>query len=386
MQKLFITTQIDFDLFCDYLTTLDIIAIDTEFMRSRTLYPQFALLQIGTKDKVAIIDPLEIEVWDAFKSILTNTKINKLFHAAGEDLILFWHSLNCSPTPYIDTQIIGSFLEDGASIGLAGALSKYLNINIDKSETRTDWLIRPLSDRQIDYAYDDVLYLIPLYEKLLTIISPEKLKYALEECKYLAYKITIPKDENTLYKNMPFVEKLNAKQLGLLQILAAWRYREANAKDLALNFVVHEKNLVAIAQYEPTQTFELHKLGLHPNEIRKHGETILNLVTRYINNTPSALPELVPALHANPNYKTHFAWIKTALEQACILNDVPLALFASRKQINQILNYYYKINSQTESFDKKIDIQQIDDQIDLLCSWRVELCEAQLREIGLIKN
>lgn len=385
MIERYIVTQQDFDEFCHSLTTESMIAIDTEFMRVRTLNPQFALLQLASKTSIAIVDPLTITDWSRFIDILNNKSIKKLFHAAGEDLVLFWSFLKCSPSPYIDTQVLLAFMEEGASLGLASALLKYLDITIDKTETRTDWLLRPLSSSQIAYAYDDVRYLIQLYETLLVRIQPNHLSLALEECQYLALKPQIPKVPMNLYQSFPMVEKLNRRQLGLLQILANWRYNEAVRKDLALNFIVHEKNLVAIAQYEPTAIYELQKLGLHPNEIRVHGALLLEMVQHYKENQPEELPNLVPSLHTNPRYKSDFASIKFALETIAAEIGISAQLIASRKQINQLLIEFYLINEGSEGMVNRVDLNELQKPIDLLFNWRKSLCLTSLQSLGFVR-
>ncbi|SET51664.1 ribonuclease D [Thorsellia anophelis] len=384
MNKLYIDNQSEFDAFCTNIIQENIVAIDTEFMRVRTLNPQFALLQLAIKDTICIVDPLTISDWSKFTAILKNTSIKKIFHAAGEDLVLFWHTLRCTPIPYIDTQVLLSFIKEGASLGLATALNEYLGVTIDKSETRTDWLSRPLSDKQIEYAFDDVKYLLELHEVILTKIKPEHLSYALDECIHLAQKPLIPKEPMKLYKSFPMVDKLNQKQLGLLKILANWRYEEAVKKDLALNFIIHEKSLVEIAQYEPSEIFELQKLGLHPNEIRIHGSTVLEIVSSYKNNPPDVLPELIPSMHANPRYKEDFAKIKFALEKIATEKEISVQLLASRKQINQLLAEFYSVNSTGDIVCHKVDVESLNKPIDLLSNWRKGLCIDELKQLGYV--
>ncbi|MFC0179212.1 ribonuclease D [Thorsellia kenyensis] len=387
MEKLFIITQSDFDTYCLSLMQKEKIAIDTEFMRVKTYYPEFALLQLATDTEIAIVDPLKIQDWHLFKNVLDAPTVSKIFHAASEDLALFWHFFQTLPKPYIDTQVLCSFIKDGTSLGLANALKEFLDISINKDQTRTDWLVRPLTDSQISYAYNDVEYLLALYEKIDKQLCDRKRHFALTECTHLANKVTQEKNISKLYLQAPHVEKLNEGQLALLQTLTIWRYQEAIKRNLALNFIVHEKHLISLVEKLPDSLYELNKLGMHANEINHHGCTIIQLIEEYKTGAfkERKLPK-VKLLHTNPRYKEDFAKIKFAFEKIASDENLSAQLLGSRKQINQLLTLYYEKNANNDG-DKYLPIamgSEIISQIDILSNWRKDVCSFVLSEMGFI--
>ncbi|MEX8986810.1 ribonuclease D, partial [Salmonella enterica] len=135
-------------------------ALDTEFVRTRTYYPQLGLIQLFDGANVALIDPLGISDWSPLKAVLRDTGITKFLHAGSEDLEVFLNAFGELPEPLIDTQILAAFCGRPLSWGFASMVEEYTGVALDKSESRTDWLARPLSERQCEYAAADVWYLL----------------------------------------------------------------------------------------------------------------------------------------------------------------------------------------------------------------------------------
>lgn len=151
---------------CAQYAQSPVLTIDTEFVRTRTLYPKLGLLQVSNGDDIALIDPIVIDDLTPFWALLTDASITKVLHACSEDLEVFLTSANCKPVNLIDSQVMMSFLGHGLSMGYAAMVNHYLDIELDKSESRTDWTKRPLSDRQLAYAQADVKYLLKFTRSL----------------------------------------------------------------------------------------------------------------------------------------------------------------------------------------------------------------------------
>ncbi len=152
---------------CQQYSKASVLAIDTEFVRTRTLYPKLGLLQIFDGEQLALIDPVAIDDLSPFWQLLTNENIIKVLHACSEDLEVFLTSANCKPVNLIDSQIMMSFLGHGLSMGYAAMVEHFIGIKLDKSESRTDWMKRPLSLNQLNYASADVEHLFNIYPKLV---------------------------------------------------------------------------------------------------------------------------------------------------------------------------------------------------------------------------
>ena len=171
MQEIFVKDNQSLVELCEQLQQSEILAVDTEFVRTRTLYPKLGLLQVSNGKVIALIDPITIDDLSPFWQLLTNGNILKVLHACSEDLEVFLHSGQCKPANLIDSQIMMAFLGHGISLGYAGMVKYYLEIELDKSESRTDWTKRPLTEKQLTYAGADVEYLYQLFPTLLKDVT-----------------------------------------------------------------------------------------------------------------------------------------------------------------------------------------------------------------------
>lgn len=237
-----IENQSELNELCEKLSLAKLLAIDTEFVRTRTLYAKLGLLQVSDGKQIALIDPLSIGDLSPFWELLTNAGIVKVLHAGSEDLEVFLTSGNCKPVNLIDSQIMMSFLGYGLSIGYAAMVKHFLDIALDKSESRTDWIKRPLTPKQLTYAGADVEYLFSLYPKLLAQVTDAGfLDNAQQETQSMIDKKFMPVDDSQLYRNIKMNWRLNPKQLNNLKYLCQWRYQQAKNRDLPLGFVAKDK-------------------------------------------------------------------------------------------------------------------------------------------------
>ncbi len=363
MNYQFIISNEELASYCQKIENSSAIALDTEFVRMRTFYPQLGVIQVFDGQHAALIDPLNITQWQDFLAILANPKIEKYFHSCSEDIEVFLHAFNCVPTPVIDSQILASFLDNPISSGYASLVNKYLDIELDKSETRTDWLKRPLTDKQCDYAINDVLYLFPLMNILKSKLTSNNYLYAAyQECQNLIARKCLPFEPQNAYLNIKNSWQLKGNSLGQLAKLACWRYQLAKTQDIALNFVVNEVVLWKIARYQPTSLAELDKLGMKGKEVRLYGQTILTILQEPIPNIPA-----IQRINSYPNYKDTADLLKRIAEKISSQTGLNYELILSRRLINQYVQWIK---------DKKGDTPEI------LSGWRKPLFE----QYDLYKN
>ncbi|WP_159567538.1 ribonuclease D [Budvicia diplopodorum] len=361
-----ITTDEELQTVCDCASRFARVALDTEFVRTRTYYPQLGLIQLYDGQQVTLIDPLNITRWEPFKDLLTNPNVVKLLHACSEDLEVFHHEFGVLPEPLIDTQVFAAFNQRSLSTGFATLVSEYLQIDLDKSESRTDWLARPLTERQCIYAAADVFYLLPMADTIIQ--ETEALGWsdaAKNECIMMSKRrceITAPQDA---YRDINSAWMLNERQLASLRNLAAWRLTYARERDMAVNFVVREENLWQVARHQPSSLAELEPLGLSGPEIRFHGRTMLRLVAESLTVSDSDLPAKIERIVDHAGYKKIFKDIKSLIQTVSDSRGLSVELLASRRQINQLLKCYW---------------QDRDEQPELLHGWRGELMGKALSE------
>ncbi|MGK2889303.1 MAG: ribonuclease D [Candidatus Malihini olakiniferum] len=346
------------------------VALDTEFVRTRTYYSQLGLIQLYDGETLSLIDPLTISAWQTFVALLQDTQVTKLLHASGEDLEVFLNAFGVLPHPFVDTQILAAFLGKPLSYGFAALVADYQGVTLDKTESRTDWLARPLSEKQCDYAAADVFYLLPMAEKIVADTRDAGwLKAALDECGLLCQRkqdILIPE---LAYREFGNAWQLRGKQLACLQMLAQWRLTLSRQRDSSVNFVVREEDLLQLARCMPFSLGELSSLGLSNPEIRYHGKTLLDLVTQANALAESQYPAPIVNLIDYPDYKRVFKEIKNLVTQISKQTGLSAELLASRRKINRLLNWHWKLFTQEGTMPE------------MLKGWRAELFDAPLREL-----
>lgn len=331
---------------CEAARQKKAVALDTEFIRIRTFYPQLGLIQLFDGQTVSLIDPQKIQDVSAFCHLLADEQVTKVLHACSEDLEVFQHRFQQLPTPMIDTQIMAGFLGLGASIGFAKLVAHYLEIELDKGASRTDWLARPLSEVQLDYAAADVWYLLPIYQKMQEAMQENRWMPAVrEECEQLLQKRQKTVNPNKAYLDISQAWQLTPQQLAVLQVLAKWRLEEAQKRDLALNFVVKEQSLFEIAKTQPKHTSELLNF-MHPNEVRIHGKKLLWLVEQGQAVPQENYPEKITRLFDEVGYKQNLKAMQQKLAEIRPL-DLPAELLASKRQLNQLFKWHRQGRPQT---------------------------------------
>ena len=327
---------------CAFARQQSAVALDTEFVRTRTLYPQLGLVQLYAGDEVALIDPTTIQDFSPFIALLADDQVTKVLHACGEDLEVFQHTFQQLPQPMCDTQVMANFLGFANSPGFATLVQQYFQIEIDKGASRTDWLARPLSDTQLRYAAADVWYLLPLYQQMQAQLAQTEWQSAVKnECEFLLNKRAHSgKDPDTAYFSIPNAWKLNSLELMRLKILAKWRMQEAMKRDFALNFVVRSENLWAVAKYNPKNTSALLELGLSTSEVRIHGKKLLQLLEQVKRIAPKDYPPMIQRLTDDPRYKTALKALQQKLREITPKN-LPQELIASRRSLENLMKWHW---------------------------------------------
>lgn len=354
---------------CEAASHVSAIALDTEFVRIRTYYPQLGLIQMYDGENVVLIDPLTINDWRPFRELLVDKNITKYLHAGSEDLEVFLNAFGVLPEPLIDTQILAAFCGRPMSWGFAAMVEEYTGIALDKSESRTDWLARPLTERQCDYAAADVWYLLPIAHKLLAEADRSGwLPAALDECALMKQRRQEVLAPEEAWRDISNAWQLRTRQLACLKLLADWRLRKARERNLAVNFVVREEHLWSVARYMPGSLGELDSLGLSGSEIRFHGKTLLSLVEKAQALPEEKLPEPLKNLMDMSGYRKVFKEIKALVQTVSAEKGVSAEMLASRRQINQLLNWHWQLKPQQS-------------EPELISGWRGEMMADRLKPV-----
>lgn len=368
MNHQLITSDTQLAAFCEQVAGKPFLALDTEFIRIRTYYPHLGLVQLYDGEHLALVDPLGITDWAPLQQLLTAPDMVKYLHAGSEDIEVFLNSLNCVPHPMVDTQVLAAFVGHPLSCGFASLVETYLGTTLDKSESRTDWLARPLTERQCEYAAADVYYLLPLAEILTEKVQEAGCTQAAqEECALMVQRRIKQAEPSEVYKEFSGAGLLRSQQLACLQKLAQWRLEQARERDMAVNFVVREEHLWKVARYMPASLGELDGLDLTGQEIRCHGKRILAIVDACRDLDDSECPPPVENVSDHPLYRKTFKAIKARVTALSETEQFSPELLASRRQINQYLNKIWGCKAQQG-------------EPELLSGWRKPLLEALLAE------
>jgi ribonuclease D len=252
---------------CERLARSDFVAVDTEFMRENTYWPELCLIQVANSDEAAAIDPMAdgIDLTPLLSLLVNNEHVLKIFHAGGQDIEIIFNLTGGTPHPLFDTQVAAMALGLGEQVGYSNLVESLLGHGIDKGARFTDWARRPLDKRQIDYAIGDVTHLAALFPKML-----ERLKrtgrggWLDQEMERLADKANYINDPALAWKRVK-IQTRRADALGRLKALAAWREIEARGKNLPRGRIMKDETLADVAMHPPASQETLAQVrGLSP--------------------------------------------------------------------------------------------------------------------------
>jgi ribonuclease D len=307
-----------------------VVAVDTEFMRRNTFYPQVALLQLCFGDRAWLVDPLALEDTAPLVALLTDPTITKVLHSASEDLEVFQRWLGVVPAPLFDTQRAAALLDRGFGLGYRALVQAICDVDLPKGETCSDWLQRPLTASQCEYAAQDVAWLLPVWRDLAGQCELEgKSEWVLADGNDAAQSLATASGE--FFKRIKQAWKLDSKQLGALKAVSAWREQTARRRNKPRGWIIDDQACLQLAQYDPHTLDELKsRVELSPQAVRRNGEELLQVLA-----TQRELPaeELPPALPGplGPQQRQQLKKLKArAREIAAGLGVAPEALLQSK--------------------------------------------------------
>lgn len=256
------------------------IALDTEFMRVDTFHPRLALIQIGDGDTEYLVDPLSISDFSPLAPLLLGEYPRKLLHACSEDIEVLTRLLGAMPRGMLDTQIGTAFLGQGLQVGYQKALQDNIGVEIRKDESRSDWLLRPLTPGQIAYAALDVKFLPALYEHVQAELARRNLvAYFEADCQLMLDELNFTPDPQQVYRDVSNAWRLRRQELAVLRALTVWREEEARRRDTPRGFLIKNGSLFELARKQPGTLQALSAIeDMTPRILRREGEAILAVI------------------------------------------------------------------------------------------------------------
>jgi ribonuclease D len=259
-----ITTTAELAVFCDKVKGQPFVAVDTEFMRETTYWPKLCLIQAAAPSAEAVIDPLAEGIdLEPFLEILRDPSIEKVFHAARQDVEIF-NNLQAMPRPLFDTQVAGMAAGYGEQIAYDALVRQMLKIELDKSSRFTDWARRPLSEAQLTYALADVTHLASLYPMLKSRLEKEgRLAWVHDEMQNLCDPAVYDVEPENAWKRLK-PRRHTAKYLSVYKAVAAWRERTAQQRDQPRGRILKDEAIDELATQAPTDASQLDRLRSVP--------------------------------------------------------------------------------------------------------------------------
>jgi ribonuclease D len=261
------------------IATASVLALDTEFLRERTFFPELCLIQVATKTVIAAVDCLAGVALDGFADALSTPQHSWVLHSSSQDLEILLQSGVTLPSKLIDTQIAGALLGMTPQIGYAQLVEDLMDIQLDKSHTRTDWRRRPITPAALEYAIDDVRYLLPLWSRLEhKLRETHRYDWFTQDCASMLESFR-QGDKEWPWERIKGVRSLDQTSQAVARSLSSWRETEAARINRPRRWLLSDEVLVALARGQPASKEELAKgYTLNGKFISRHAEKLLDVI------------------------------------------------------------------------------------------------------------
>lgn len=344
---------------CARVASAQRVALDTEFHAERSYAPRLMVVQLAFDEGAAIVDPLALPDLRPLVAALSDTLV--VGHALSSDLKIFADRFDVVPPRVFDTQVAAAFLGYGMQISLADLVRDLQHVRLAKSQTVSDWSVRPFSERQIEYLVDDVAHLLPMYDILSERLQRNgRYDWALEECASLGDPERYRVDERRAYLRIPGAMRMNRRELGVLNEIVKLRDRIARERDLPAKYVIPDDVVAGLATLKPKTIEDLSQLRRLDGGIRRQlGEAILAAVSGGEAIPEDALPER-PQRPLGPARDTLASLLGVVAGEIARQADLPTSLLVPRASLERIAR---EVPPDRESFERALALQ----------AWRLEL-------------
>lgn len=325
--------------FCANIETADYCAIDTEFVREKTYYPVLALIQIATEQHMGCIDPLAFDDFEPLKKILQKPDLIKVFHSSSQDLEILFQSYNQIPTPVFDTQLAAAVLGYNHQISYADLVQNVTEVQLEKKYTRANWVHRPLTEGELDYAMDDVRYLMPVYRHLKSELEVKKRGAWIEkELQSMSAESTYQLDTSKLWKKLKGSQKLKGIQLQIASLLCEWREQLAQKKNLPKRWVIKDELIFDIARLKPNSVAELTSIrDANEKFVEQHAKTVFDLIDKAQTIDASEWPKHDKVKVLTSGQQSIGDCLMALCREIAEDNNIALATLATRKDIDNLI-------------------------------------------------
>jgi ribonuclease D len=324
---------------CSDLARASTVYIDTEFVGEGRYYPEVGAIQIATDKRAALIDPLAVRDLTPLFDVLLAHDIGKVFHAGSQDLAIFFGMMGRPVAPVFDVQIAAALLGYEEQISLANLVHRATGRSLKKSHAFTDWLRRPLADKQVEYALEDVRCLAPVHHHLVKELGERgRLSWAREEFRALERAARFaPADPREMFRQMRGVERLSGEELSRLREIVAWREETAREFNIPVPRICMDMVLVELARRPRDTVGALAEVrGLRSDQVRRFGRGMIEALSRGADTPPPRL-ERPPSLPQGMEPTVDF--LVLCLRSLAAEKQISPGLLANRADLTAVVLY-----------------------------------------------
>ena len=326
-----IETSAELSAFCGKISHAKVLALDTEFMRTHTFWPEACLIQVGSDSHFGLIDPKAKDLdWAPFLALLEDPGIVKLLHSGRQDMEIFYHLWQVFPKPLFDTQVGATICGYDDNVSYENLVQKTLGIALDKTQQFSDWARRPLSHRQLLYAAADVIHLTHLYHALKDQMG-DRYDWVQEDLQFLYDpQLYAPLPAHAWKRFKPGrPQSLNFTKV--MRALSAWREELAQGKNIARRRILKDGMLLELANRRPANLAEWKAIPFVEEIAAKHIETLLNLIQTSQTEDLAEKPER--RRHVK---EEHVEALKALAESVSADQDVPVRVIATKRDLEAL--------------------------------------------------
>ncbi len=322
----------------------DVLAVDTEFLREKTYWPRLCLIQLGTDTEAVAVDPFAVKDLTPLTELFADEGIVKIFHAASQDLEIINHELGMLPSPIFDTQAAAALLGHTLHIGYAALVQGECDVRLKKADSYTDWSRRPLSDSQIEYALDDVIYLPKIYRSMREKLeSKGRSTWLDKEFADLIEPSRYVIDPSTRYLKLRRVNQLSRIQLSAAREIAAWREMEAMSRNVPRKWIISDEQIVEACKREPESLDELFMVrGVRESLSMSDARSVLDCILTGMSKPEEALPSLYAPSRHEVNVDAQVDLITSLCRLRARENDIAFAALTSHDELVRIARGHTK--------------------------------------------
>lgn len=368
MTDVLLTQQADFDELCSEIRDAGIVAFDTEFISENSFRPKLCLVQFATPDRAVAVDPFGIDL-TAWWDIMIDDVTTVIVHSGKEETRFCLTSCGQRPRRMIDVQIAEGLRGNSYPLSYERLIGRVMGKSVESTETRTDWSRRPLTQKQIDYAIDDVRYLIPCWNKQRDWLTKnDRLWWALEEFERLIDDMQAERGEDT-WMRLSGIRRLSSRQLAVARELYRWRSADAESRDQPIRRVLKDDTLIELARRQPqTEEELLNSRDTNRTSLRRVAPAIVECIIRALALPKTELPEVFDVPESSHDEPVLVKILAIALANRCVELDISHGLVGSANDLRNLVRWYSQ---------KCPD----DDRPRLMKSWRAEVCGDLLRNV-----